>query len=108
MNKIQELEAEIEEEWMNRDASTPISIRYLVELLKIGLEECHKEEMCYWRDYATNGYCRCTRDALPSTQAVELYKRLRTLTLQVNLAKHLSKLAQLPSEQGDDIQDGTH
>jgi len=108
MNKIKELEEKIESEWMDRNPSTPISIRNLVDLVAAGLEECHEDEMCIWRDYATNGYCRCTRDALPSAEAVQLYEELRQLTLRVKLAQHLGELAKLPQYEGENTNDGTN
>jgi len=101
MNRIKELEQKIEVEWMNRDPSTPLIIRNMVELLKVGVEECDKDSYCLWRQYATNGYCRCIRDALPSVEAVQLYEELRKLTLRIELAKHLGKLSRLPIEEGE-------
>ena len=98
MNKLKELEQAIELEWMENNAPDFISIRSMVDLLNTGIDQCHIEDWCAFREYAPNGYCRCTRDALPSMDAVELYERLNTLTLRVELAKHLGRLAKLPTD----------
>lgn len=89
MNKIKELEAEIEAKWMEYSNGNNISIDDMARIVQNGLDQCDEEEYCRWREYASNGYCRCLRDILPSPEAYELYENLRLLSLQIELAKSI-------------------
>jgi hypothetical protein len=87
MDKMKDIEERIEESWLEGNTIKTISLHTLIMLVRDGIEQCDDETYCQWRECSPNGFCRCVRDALPSYEAYQLYRELRELSLNIELAK---------------------
>ena len=98
MNRIEELEKQLEEEWLDNNNNNPVNLDTLIQQITIGVDECDKERHCMWREYAPNGFCRCIRSVMPNLETYLLYKRYREIYEQLYLTKDIICLSK---EQGE-------
>ena len=81
----EKLERQYKERWLERTDAISMDRESLVQIVIAGHETCPTSEPCLSRIHSGNDACRCIRTIFPTPEHYELYQRLRTLLLEMEL-----------------------